>query len=387
MTSISSRTTRDLPVIRAWASDRFRLVVAGALALVAIGMAAFMLAVLMAADGVPLEDFVAYYWGALRLAEGAPLFFPEQLDSPIPAVCFGCYIYPPFLAQLLVPMTAIPLETAKVVWYVLLALAGFGSAWIGATVGGARPSLERMLWTVAATALFFPVFHSNWLGNVSTLVALCVALVALGGVAGGAGAAFATWLKVSPLVYVPIALVADARARVTVVVALIVLLVPFVLLAPTPWLETPQMLWNLIRGEGDVYWNLAPASMADNIGWPDAATTFIRGLTIVGGIGAFVAALWMARRPGGLPLATLLATVTLLLIPGTLWYHYLAVLLPLAAMAWPRAGAGLKLALVGGAIVTSLAGLNSLPIGLSFFSAAFMLAISGWALRPRTSEA
>lgn len=374
---------RGLPVIRAWRSDRFRLVVASTIAIVSVLLAGFMLAVLTASDGIPLEDFVPYYGAALRMGAGESPYYAEQLESPIHAVCIGCYIYPPMLAQVLVPLTAIPLESAKIVWFGVLALAGFGSAWIGASIGGARPSLERVLWTVAATALFFPIFHSNWLGNVSTLVALCVALVALGGIAGGAGAAFAAVMKVSPLVYVPIVFLADARARVTVVIALLVLFVPLMLLAPSAWADTPQMLLNLVRGEGDVYWNLAPAAMAGNIGWSDTAVSVVRGATLVGGVAAMLAAMWMARRPGGLPLATLLATVTLLLIPGTFWYHYLAVLLPLAAMAWPRSAAWAKLALLGGAVVTSLAGLNSIPIGVSFFSAALMLLVAGWALWPR----
>ena len=86
-------------------------------------------------------------------------------------------------------------------------------------------------------------------------------------------------------------------------------------------------------------------------------------------------------------MATLLATVTMLLIPGTLWYHYLAVLLPLAAMAWPRSPAWAKLALFLGAFITSLAGLNTIPIGLSFFSGALMLAVAGWVLWPRREAA
>ena len=70
-----------------------------------------------------------------------------------------------------------------------------------------------------------------------------------------------------------------------------------------------------------------------------------------------------------------------------LWYHYLAVLLPLAAMAWPRSPAWAKLALFLGAFITSLAGLNTIPIGLSFFSGALMLAVAGWVLWPRREAA
>ena len=378
--------TEGLPLIRAWHNERFRLIVAAMVAVIAVFMAAVMTVLLMVADGVPLEDFIPYYGAALRMGAGESPYYAEQLESPIHAVCIGCYIYPPLLAQLLLPMTALSLDAAKIVWFAMLSLAAFGSAWIGASIGGARASLERVFWTIAAAALFFPIFNGNWLGNVSTFVALCVALVALGGVAGGVGAAFTTVMKVSPLVYVPIVFLADARSRVAVVVALGVFLVPFVLLAPAAWLEAPQMLLNLVRGDGDVYWNLAPAMMANNIAWSDTAVTVIRGLTLAGGVVAMLAALWMARRPGGLPLATLLATVTLLLIPGTLWYHYLAVLLPLAAMAWPRSGPIARSALLVGAFVTSLAGVNSIPIGISFFSGALMLAVAGWVLWDRADS-
>ncbi|MEX1335779.1 MAG: glycosyltransferase 87 family protein, partial [Candidatus Limnocylindrales bacterium] len=353
-----------IPLLRTLDSPRFRLLLAALLAILGVALNVSMARILIAGGGIALEDFVPYFAAALRMADGESPYLAEQLAGPVPAICHGCYLYPPLLAQLLVPFTSLPLDTAKVLWLALLSGAAFGSAWIGAGIGGATRSLERLLWTIAATAWFLPVFHSNYLGNVGSLVALGAVLVALGGVAGGVGAASLTWLKVSPLAYVPVALFSDARSRITVVVALLVLLLPSVLLAPSAWQELPEVLWNLVRGSGDTYLNLAPAAMARNIGWSETAVTLVRGLTLAGGVTAMLGAMWMARRPTGLPLATLLATVTMLLVPGTLWYHYLAVLLPLAAMAWPRSGAWLKAALLGGATVTSLAGLAALPIGL-----------------------
>lgn len=370
-----------LPVVRTWRSARFRLLIAGVLSLFGLLLCVSMARILLAGGGIPLEDFIPYYGAALRMGSGESPYSVEQLAGPIDAVCQGCYIYPPLLAQLMVPLTSLPLEAAKVPWAVLVSGAALASAWVGAGVGGADRSWERVLWTIAATTWFFPVFHAIWLGNVSTLIALGAAVVALGGVAAGLGAAFTTWLKVSPLVYLPLALLADPRARATTVVALLALL-PFVVLAPSAWMDTPLMLLNLVRGSGDVYLNLAPGAMAANVGWPEAVVTAVRLVALAGGAVALLAAMWMARRPRGLPLAVLLATVAMLLIPSTFWYHYLAVLLPLAAMAWPRAGTGPKLALLAGAAMTSLAGLNSIPIGASFFSAALMLAVAGWVLRP-----
>ena len=58
-----------------------------------------------------------------------------------------------------------------------------------------------------------------------------------------------------------------------------------------------------------------------------------------------------------------------------------------AAMAWPRANAALKIALVAAAAATSLAGLAVLPIGLSFFSAISMLVAAAWALWPWEEDA
>ncbi len=379
---MTSARNSGVPLLRTMQSARFRLLVALLLAAFGIVLNVFLFQVLDAEGAVSLEDFEAYYEAAARIAAGEPLFSEAQLDGPIDAVCAGCYIYPPMLAQLLAPFAAVPLEVAKVGWFLLLSAAAFAAAWIGASVGGASRSWERVIWTLVATTCFFPVFHSNWLGNVGSLVALSAAFVALGGAAAGVGAAFSAVLKVSPLVYVPVALVSDARSRRTVIVALAGLLLTFILLAPQAWADTPAMIGNLLAGAGDVHWNLGPAAMAANIGWPDAAVGAIRALALVGGIGCLLLALWLARTPAGLPLAVVLASATMLLVPATLWYHYLVVLLPLAAMAWPRATSWSRWSLVAAAAVTSLAGINILPIGLSFFSAAAMFILAGWTLRP-----
>ncbi len=384
--TVGRRAVGDIPLLRTFASARFRLLLALVLAVFGVLLTVSMMRILLAGGGIPLEDFVPYFAAALRMGAGESPYLAVQLAGPVDAVCLDCYLYPPFLAQVLVPLTALSLDAAKVVWFVVLALAAFGSAWIGAGIGGAARTLERALWTVAATTLFMPVFHADWLGNVSSLVALGAALVALGGAAGGVSAAAMTWLKVSPLAYAPVAFLADRRARLALLVSLVVLFVPSFLLAPSAWLETPGMLWNLLRGSSDTYLNLAPAAMARNNGWPDAAVVVLRGLVVVGGVLAMVAAMWVARRPRGLPLATLLATITMLLIPGALWYHYLAVLLPLAAMAWPCSGTWARLALLAGAVVTSLAGLNAIPIGVAFFSGALMLAVAARTLWPRAGS-
>lgn len=381
------RAARDIPFLRTFESRPFRLLLATVLAVIGVLMNISIGRALLAGGMVPFEDFVPYFTAALRMAAGESPYLPSQLAGPFDAICFGCYLYPPQLAQILAPVTVISIDMVKVLWFVLLAAAALGSAWIGASVGGATRSLERVLWTVVATTWFMPVFHSNWLGNVGAFLALGAALVALGGVIGGIAAAAMTWLKVAPLTYVPVAFSADPRSRVAVVVTLVALFVPSVLLAPAVWPDMVQMLWNLARGEGVSYLNLAPAAMANYNDWPGSAVSFVRVLTLLGAGVAVLGAMWVARRSGGLPLATLLATVAMLLLPGTLWYHYFAVLLPLGAMAWPRSNAGQKLAIFGAAATISLAGLQAVPIATSVFAAAFMLAVAGWVLRPRPEVA
>jgi hypothetical protein len=42
-----------------------------------------------------------------------------------------------------------------------------------------------------------------------------------------------------------------------------------------------------------------------------------------------------------------------MLLPAALWYHYLALLLPLAAFVWVHAGASTRAVLVGSGVLTS----------------------------------
>jgi hypothetical protein len=73
-----------------------------------------------------------------------------------------------------------------------------------------------------------------------------------------------------------------------------------------------------------------------------------------------VAAWLMARRAHVVPVAVTLGTVAMLLLPAAIWYHYLAVLLPLATVAWCRARPRTRALLLAGGVLTSFA-LVSLP--------------------------
>jgi len=339
------------------------------LALLGVGFALLVLRVLPDALHPWLEDFEAYYDAAQRLAVGNSPYLASQLDRPVPAVCPDCYLYPPFLAQVLAPLSSVPLDWVKAGWAVVLAVSAWAAVWIGSGIGGARRSWERAAWCVVAAAFFFPVLKSVWLGNVGTLVALGVAMTALGGAAAGIGSAGAALLKMVPGTLVPVALVADRRSR-WVAVSILVAAVGLAFLgAPEAWLEFPAVLRNMIAGSGDVYWNLSPAVMAQRNGLPETLVTLIRAGSLLGGLLAIVGSVWAARQPAGLPLAVLFAVVAMLIMPGTLWSHYLVVLLPLMAMAWPAAGPATRLALL-----SLSAGISVLSIIFTFVAAVFFLA-------------
>lgn len=382
MRAPSSAAAGGRPGFRTLSSPTFRMLLAGMLVSIGVLANAVYLAALDGGNPPWLHDFEAYYVGAQRLLVGESPYSAAQLAEPVDAVCVGCYLYPPFLAQAMTPLTVLPLEHAKVTWFSLSLLLAFASTWLAAGIGGAARSLERALWCMVASLLFLPVFIAGWRGNVGTLLALCTTLVAIGGVASGLGAAVATMVKVSPGALVPAAVVADRRSRVSVLVGLAIIVGVSYLLAPRAWLDYPAALLNLMTGSVDYPENLALANVASRGGLPDAAVSVVRAATVLGGAACVLVSVWLARRRGGLPAAALLGTVAMLIVPGTLWYHYLAVLLPFAAMAWPRATAGSRAALLMAAVIVTVTGTGDHAVIL-LAGSALMIGVSAAVLWPR----
>jgi hypothetical protein len=73
----------------------------------------------------------------------------------------------------------------------------------------------------------------------------------------------------------------------------------------------------------------------------------------------------------------------MLLIPGTLWFQYLAVLLPFAAMAWPRAEPPVRAALVTSAALVGIAPYLAEQPLLAHAGATVLLVAAAWVLWPR----
>jgi hypothetical protein len=354
----------DLPGLRVFRSGRFRIILALVLLIIGTSLVATMLMRQAdAADGQFAIDFGDYYLSAERLAAGESPYAPEMLAGPTAAQGTDRYRYPPWFGQALQPLTGLSLDGAAIVWLVVQAAAIVTAVWIGSGVGGAAVTLERALWCGVAAAFFLPVFDALWKGNVSGVLALAAVLVALGGTAAGVAAGVATLLRAVPATLLPAVLASDARSRWSAVLVLTIAIGVGFVLAPAAWIDYPTVVANMLGGSTDYANNLAPAAVASNLDVPDLGVSLLRIATLALAAAAVAGSAWLARTREGLPAAALLGATAMLLAPGSLWYHYLVILLPFAAMAWPRAPAPMRMTLFAAAALISVS-LVWLPLAL-----------------------
>ena len=211
-------------------------------------------------------------------------------------------------------------------------------------------------------------------------MALQVTLVAVGGAIGGAALSTAVLLKLVPVTLLPVGLAGGRRMVAGLLVTTAVVVCVSLLISPKAWSDYATVLPNLLAGDADQATNIAPWAVLSRLGLPDGISTALRfGSLAVAG----VLVIWssvIARRPGGWYAAVALGTGAMLLLPAALWYHYLCVLLPVAAIAWPRATRDARLGLVAGAAAI-VVGIAWLP--LACIGAIALLAVSVASLLPR----
>ncbi len=138
------------------------------------------------ASDFDVNDFKAYYTGALALAEGRPdLLYPDPSTLNLgllpdqPWVRFAVergiphpsgYIYPPFLAVAIRPLTSLSYHRANQTWFVLNTLLFAGSVIFLATWRPARPSLPVISAVVFTALNFYPTFRAFQCGQVGLLM-------------------------------------------------------------------------------------------------------------------------------------------------------------------------------------------------------------------------
>ena len=236
------------------------------------------------------------------------------------------------------PLAGLPVGTASLIFFAVQLVAVFAATWLAVRVGGAAGNLETFAWSAVATTFFLPVFATLWMGNVSGFLAFAVAVAAVGGIAAGAAAFAATLLKTTPVLLIVPVVFAGRRSLLGLLLVVPVLVTSFVL-APYAWFDFLRVIPNLLSGPAHFENNLALHSLVTYAlpGLPWAAD-LARAVSVGGGLAALAASVVLARRRVGWPAALTLAVAALLLLPSATWYHYFAMLLPLAALAWPRAG-------------------------------------------------
>jgi hypothetical protein len=382
------------PGIRTLGSLRFKRVLGLLLLVTGLVFLLMLLQAVERAGGFEIDFVAAYRRASLDLMAGRSPYYAEQVSQAFPASGrYGWYMYPPAFAQVLTPLALLPSSVASVFWLLLQAAMLFAAAWIAGTAGGARHSLDRVLWTSVALLFFLPVHEVLWTGNMGGPLALSVAALLASRRSGGGerrpgmlAAALAGALavfKLFPFAWLPAAFRAGGGLRRGTLLGVGGVLGASILLAPNAWLEYVKVLPNLLNGDPHYTNNLAPAIVAYNLGLPADLVAVVRIAALATAGWLVAASAWFARTERTWPLAVTCGVLAGLFLPATLWYHYLVVLFPLAAFVWVRADSRTRILLAASCGLSS-AGMT-MPL-LAALGAAALVASILFAMRANTRD-
>ncbi len=124
----------------------------------------------------PLHDYSTFHAAACAVRE---LVSPYQTDE----LLFGAascrvhvvhpYLYPPLLAELLVPFTFFAPWTARLIWHALSVLAAFASVWLLDRWVGERDRGDELRAALAVVVgSFWPIRETHLMGQVNSIVLL-----------------------------------------------------------------------------------------------------------------------------------------------------------------------------------------------------------------------
>ena len=293
-------------------------------------------------------DFVNYFGGAQAAAHGSDIYadFKSSWGSQAWVVA---YIYPPFFAEVLAPLTAFGLVTAARIWLVAVQAAFVGSLMLLLRIHPELSPAGRRLFLIGALA-FMPVYLNLKFQQVATVWLLLVtatvwaALRRRDGIAG-AMIAVAASLKVTPIFLIPL-FARLGRWRIALMGSglLVALTAATMLAAPGSWqfftvilprigLGTANWDNGSINGLVSRFVELSPTLLGG------ATQTAAKAVIAVSTASLIAVTVWQAR--GGDPrwrlrLGTAALTTSLLITSSVTWQHHLVtLLLPMAtAMAW-----------------------------------------------------
>lgn len=276
----------------------------------------------------PFWDFQGYYY--------------PQATKILHGEVHPGYIYPAFLAVMLAPLTALPVEVALWFWGALQ-VAAIIALWLG-TVTFLRLRPSGALLAAAITVSSFPVLHVLKWGQVGVLISALVVWALIAQRAGrsvmaGVLIALATVLKLYPAIFVLWFLFRrDWRALIGVIAGGVVAgaLIPAVVMGPARWVGFELAVQ---RQMGTIDWQasnmdpgVAQASQyvvfAVTRQFPGAPVSLLRYAGFACALALVVLAYALSRQPRavrfGLPIVALMMVVPF--VVRTSWPHYFSLL-------------------------------------------------------------
>ncbi len=300
-------------------------------------------------------DFSAYLLAGRHVLDGLPVYTDAQLGGPYVPQQQLLYIYPPFLAVVIAPLSALfaDYRVGMWVWAIGGVLALSGGLWAIASARGLSRSAVAVL--VGAALALPSVGFEIVMGNVHLLLGTLIAIAWLGverrtrkgEILAGTMVGAAALIKIFPgLIVLWFVLTRRWVAAVASVVAAALLAAATLpVVGIRPWLDYPQVLSHLAPPPA-LWSSLAPMSILGEF------IDFGLARMIVTALGVAVL-IWSIRRQSTAISFSVAIVVSVLVVP-TLYPHYLAlVTVPLVlAVANSRAAVSMSLAygalLVGG---------------------------------------
>jgi len=295
-------------------------------------------------------DFVNYFGGAQAAAHGTDIYADFKRSWGTEA-WVTAYIYPPFFAELLAPLTPLGLLTAARIWLLVVHAAFIGSLTLIVRLHPELLRAGRRLVLLAAFG-FMPVYLNLKFQQVATLWLLLLTASLWAALRrrdhlGGAVIAMAASLKVTPIFLIPLfARLGRLRLAISAGMALLLVTAVTVLASPGSW-----QFFNIVLpriGLGTANWDngsfdglvsrivqISPNLLGTSTQTAAKAIIALAALTVIG------LTLWRARQAGGDPgwttrlgVASLISS--LLMVSSVTWQHHLVtLLLPMAtAIAW-----------------------------------------------------
>jgi Glycosyltransferase family 87 len=297
-------------------------------------------------------DFRIYMWGGHAVLHDSRLYL---------ALAYGhWFTYSPFAAMVFVPVAALPLAVARVLWDLVSVAALAYSCVLILKLAGRPPSRLMVAGVVAAAMALDPVWETLFLGQVNlillALILTDIWLVSRGspGLAVGTGVGLAAAIKLTPAIFIVFFLLAG-RTRAAVVAAATFVLCGLAGFAVAPHAST--LYWEhlshdtsrvgapYISNHSPYAASIRIAGGQGHIGW------WWIGVSLAFAVAGLAVATVLVRRGDWLAAAAVTGTTGLLVSPIS-WAHHWVWVLPALAL---LLRAGYRVAAAAGYLLFSVA--------------------------------